>query len=76
MKPVVGLTPEKNCRDSVAARAPYRKKSYHSKTVPRAAAKMMRRCPCSMSSAALPTVLIRARYSGATKIARALPVFL
>ena len=38
--PVVSLTPLKNCLAMMAASEPYRKKSYHSKTVPRLEAKM------------------------------------
>ncbi len=37
---VVSLKPLKNCLAMMAAREPYRKKSYHSKTVPRLDAKM------------------------------------
>ena len=43
-KPVDSSTPEKNCFEMVTARAPYKKKSYHSKTVPREAAKTSFRC--------------------------------
>src|ERR1700691_6404766 len=39
MNPVASSMPEKNCFEIVAAREPYRKKSYHSKTVPSDAAK-------------------------------------
>ncbi|MNM59475.1 hypothetical protein D3C81_707290 [compost metagenome] len=43
--PVVSLTPLKNCLAMIAASEPYRKKSYHSKTVPRLDAKMTFLCP-------------------------------
>ena len=41
MNAVVSLTPAKNCLLSTVAKAPYKKKSYHSKTVPRDDAKMI-----------------------------------
>jgi len=43
MNPVVSFTPAKNCFEMTAAKEPYRKKSYHSNTVPRLDAMMTRR---------------------------------
>jgi hypothetical protein len=43
MNPVVSLTPAKNCFEMTAAKEPYRKKSYHSNTVPRLEAMITRR---------------------------------
>jgi hypothetical protein len=42
MNPVVSFTPAKNCFEMTAAKEPYRKKSYHSNTVPRLEATMTR----------------------------------
>ncbi len=43
MKPVVSFTPEKNWAVMIAASEPYRKKSYHSMTVPTDEARMTMR---------------------------------
>ena len=57
MKAVVSLTPLKNCLAMIAASEPYRKKSYHSNTVPRDEARMTRLWPW-VSPAGWPAVTL------------------
>ena len=67
MKPVVSLTPEKNCREMIAESAPYRKKSYHSNRVPSEDAKMTRRCEGSKAGAGVLMTTSVAGGAGQTK---------